>query len=1134
MKLLKLEIHNIASITDAVIDFTSSPLADDSQFLITGKTGSGKTTILDAICLALYNQTPRMKNAKSSKIEDADGDNIADNDIRTLMRKNTAEAYSQVTFADKDDNILVARWYCYRARKKVTGALQAIAHTYSDANGTVLANKVTDIKNLIAERIGLTFEQFCRTSMLAQGEFSKFLRAKDDEKSEILEKLTGLGIYSEIGAKIFAISSEKSNHVKNLEEQTKNIIRLSDDEVAEKETSLTALETAIREQTTRKTAFEQAKLWFESILEVNKKINEITKDEERHNALINSDTFRNIQNTVRDWMQTESVRSQYTQMIDAQNSLKNAKHEDNRAMQSFANLSGEFLTLENNKKTTDQRCADIARFISDNETKRPVYDNATLIKEHLKAIKENQDQQIILRKECEELSELMARSQNEIALLNRQLETATNNEHAKQTEISEKQNAANKFDQPELTQRCTILTATNRLLGEIKEKYTLYIDKSANIKNQEQNISNLEAEITAASVAYAQACDNLTQAEAKVETAQIQFNKLKNSADDFLKTIRATIRATLKDGDTCPLCGQKIIELTSDEEFEKIIAPLRLDLDNAKAYEKETRDEANKCQVLLKAKQSTLDTARTDCAKLKSQAETIIRDLDHYEIWSIYATSNNVLDQITDDIAKNDIELDSIANQQKQLNDILTAINKLQAEKAEITKRKTDICDQINKHQQVITQSAAIKEGKGHNIANAQQTVSVNIEKVTAIYGCDDWLKDWEQNNGQFISQLQNDADNYRRIIEEQTTLTNRLATINQDIDNINKLVDDILSMRPQWKKNTEPHSLQPNLANRFSSLYADIKSNTDSMARLLEQENKTTIEIKKFLKSNNHISIEHIGQLISLGNKINEYRNTLDLANNESVRIKTQKYSTIATKNELENNRPQMDENETIESINDKIAESSNRINEALTTQGAIAQQLKQDADNKANFKEKLKEIEYARSESMAWAKLANIFGSSDGKKFRTIAQSFILNDMLINANSYLNKFTSRYEMKGQPGSLAIAVIDHDMADAERPTSNLSGGESFLLSLSLALGLSSLSNQAMAMDTLFIDEGFGTLDGEYLSTVINTLEQLHNMGGKKVGIISHIDSLKERITTQIQVDCVGNSHSEVRVMSIL
>jgi exonuclease SbcC len=116
-------------------------------------------------------------------------------------------------------------------------------------------------------------------------------------------------------------------------------------------------------------------------------------------------------------------------------------------------------------------------------------------------------------------------------------------------------------------------------------------------------------------------------------------------------------------------------------------------------------------------------------------------------------------------------------------------------------------------------------------------------------------------------------------------------------------------------------------------------------------------------------------------------------------------------------------------------------------------------------------------------------------------------------------------------PGSLTILIRDKEAGGITRPTTTISGGEGFLISLSLALGLSSLSKKALAMDTLFIDEGFGTLDRTYLSTVIDTLERLHQLGGKKIGIISHVERLKERITTQIQVIKENNTASRVEVV---
>jgi exonuclease SbcC len=163
----------------------------------------------------------------------------------------------------------------------------------------------------------------------------------------------------------------------------------------------------------------------------------------------------------------------------------------------------------------------------------------------------------------------------------------------------------------------------------------------------------------------------------------------------------------------------------------------------------------------------------------------------------------------------------------------------------------------------------------------------------------------------------------------------------------------------------------------------------------------------------------------------------------------------------------------------------------------------------------------------------LCRLFGDAQGVRFRTIAQSYVLRNLLYNANGYLKYLSERYKLECQSGSLTILFRDLYQGGALRPVTTLSGGESFLVSLSLALGLSSLNRQGLSIDTLFIDEGFGTLSSDYLNVVMDTLEKLHQIGGKRVGIISHVESLRERIKTQIQINRNGQSSSKVEVIRV-
>ena len=191
MKIQKLVIHNIASIEDATIDFSATPLVDSDVFLITGETGSGKSTILDAICLALYKSTPRLENTRmQGAVADA-GKDVQISDPVQLLRENTGEGFVNLTFEGSNGIPYEAEWSVARARNKPTGRLQGKKWTLKDLHSGTMYTKDAEIADEISRAVKLTFEQFCRTTMLAQGEFTRFLNSKDEEKAEILEMITG-------------------------------------------------------------------------------------------------------------------------------------------------------------------------------------------------------------------------------------------------------------------------------------------------------------------------------------------------------------------------------------------------------------------------------------------------------------------------------------------------------------------------------------------------------------------------------------------------------------------------------------------------------------------------------------------------------------------------------------------------------------------------------------------------------------------------------------------------------------------------------------------------------------------------------------------------------------------------------
>ena len=230
----------------------------------------------------------------------------------------------------------------------------------------------------------------------------------------------------------------------------------------------------------------------------------------------------------------------------------------------------------------------------------------------------------------------------------------------------------------------------------------------------------------------------------------------------------------------------------------------------------------------------------------------------------------------------------------------------------------------------------------------------------------------------------------------------------------------------------------------------------------------------------------------------------------------------------EHQNTKPEISEDETVDILDMRIKELSEVIaikNEAI---GMENQRLIDDEKRRAEIGEQLEDCKKLEDDFKRWDGLNKKLGDSDGKKFQRIVQSYVLKNLLVGANKHLAQLSNRYHL--DCCDLTLTVIDDYENGAIRPVGTLSGGESFLVSLALALALSGLNRNGLSVETLFIDEGFGTLSGEHLNTVMDALEHLNAGGKRKVGIISHVDSLKDRIKTHIEVRRNGREASEVLI----
>jgi DNA repair protein SbcC/Rad50 len=303
MKILKLTICNLASIAgEAIIDFTAEPLANAGIFAITGPTGSGKSTILDAMCLALFGDTPRLHGATAdgAKIIDISGDDIAQNNAKNILRKNCASGYAALDFIGANGKKYNAKWFMKRARDKNNGKIgDPIMSLFNYEDKEAFAGKTRETQKEIVRILGLTFEQFCKSVLLAQGEFTTFLKAKEGEKGELLEKLTGSEVYRKISKNIFEKCKSEKELMQHLQNQLGAAKPFTDEELLDLENSIKANATLEKENVEASILLAAKQNWYAINEQLNTSI--VTATEELHayqNELDALKENRNILDTI--------------------------------------------------------------------------------------------------------------------------------------------------------------------------------------------------------------------------------------------------------------------------------------------------------------------------------------------------------------------------------------------------------------------------------------------------------------------------------------------------------------------------------------------------------------------------------------------------------------------------------------------------------------------------------------------------------------------------------------------------------------------------------------------------------------------------------------------------------------------
>ena len=961
MKLQKLTIHNIASIEDATIDFEAQPLANSEVFLITGKTGSGKSTILDAICLALFATTPRLDGTKmQGDTKDGNAD-VTIKDPRQLMRRNTGEAFVSLTFTGSNGIHYEATWSIIRAYKKATGTLQNKSWQLKNIDTNFTYTRDRDISAEIQTAIGLDFSQFCRTTLLAQGEFTRFLNSKDDEKAAILEKITGADIYSKIGKKVFDVTGQKKKEWETAQQKVEGMSTMDEEAIAAKKEEIAGYDAQLN-QVKKAGEEDKAKLqWIKTDADLEKAVATATQEHQQAQAVVEGDDFKKKETLVQQWNATIEARNWLAAMKGAEESISKGK----KQIEACNN------TINKESKTLS-------------ETLQPDFEKAQKDVNEAQAAYETQE--AALKTQEATLAELHLPEQRK------------------------------KRDEAKDLKR-NIDTTYERIETYKKEKERRE-SKTASLKDTLADIEQKQKE--------AATMDPLIHdAKVKMDDRKALLDKQSDTIDKFAQTLRQKLHV----GDICPVCRQEIkSELPHEEELAQLVGELRAAYTEAESAHQELVNKKNKLEAEIKAAKTSYDKEKEAFDKDNTLMMATQRVIEACKICGFETIDQDTTEKLA--ILK--------ANTETRLQELENKI--AEGEKKEnLIKAQRDALDKANK----------------------------GLEQ----------LKKATQKAQQDISECKG-----------------RIA------------------VAEEVKKNTEQ---------------VQLKQATDTF-------NANDQQLKTFLGTHPDLDLERLTALNAHSSQnINEIQALLEADKNKVLSKKTLKDNASQKLEEHRQMKPELKEEDTVELLEVRIKDNEKALADISEKKGAINQELKADEENKKQLGHLKEEADKKQADYQKWSRMNQLIGDSTGNKFRKIAQSYVLNSLIHSANHYMRTLTDRYTLKVVPGTFVISLEDAYQGYVSRAASTISGGESFLVSLSLALALSDIGQQ-LAVDTLFIDEGFGTLSGEPLQNAINTLRSLHTKSGRHVGIISHVEELQSKIPVQIQVIQEGNlSSSEVKVVTI-